>query len=248
MQVRSAPPVRGGSPPVLCVVYTARRPRRLSASAGGATWGARTWGSLPMPACLQPRPGFVMAGAILAGVSARRPSCRSGAAAVLRAATGRGTAEARRGTGPSTSTQREAITSGRASAQPGHAATGTDARTQPQRRGRARVEGWRLRPEERAGPGNAGLGSGVRDPRRGHPPPRRRGSRYREGHAGDTIRDCVLEGSGKRSRWLAAPCTRRVWGVCAWARKLPRGGAGCAVILPPPPWLPTGRGPSDRPG
>src|SRR5438093_10321582 len=97
----------------------------------------------------------------MAGVAARRTACREGEAAVRREATGRGTAEARRGTGPRPSPQREESTSGRASSQPGHAATGPDARTKPQRRGRERGAVWRLRPSERAGPGHAGLGRGA---------------------------------------------------------------------------------------
>jgi hypothetical protein len=81
-----------------------------------------------------------------AGVSARRTSCMEGAAEVLREETGRGTAEARRGTGPSTSTQMEAITSGRASSQPGHAAPGKDSGTKAQCVGQERGKVWRRRP------------------------------------------------------------------------------------------------------
>jgi hypothetical protein len=99
-----------------------------------------------------------MAVAIRTAVSVRRPSCPSGEAEVLRDETGTGTAEARRGTGPSTSTQMGERTSGRASAQQGHAATCQDSRPKPQSGGRGRVEVWRMSPEERRGAGNAGRG------------------------------------------------------------------------------------------
>src|SRR5512145_1333732 len=98
--------------------------------------------------------------AIVAGVAARRTSCTAGAAEVLREETGKGPAEARRGTGPSPSTQIEARTSGRASAQQGHTATCQAARTTPQSVGRARGEGGRMSPEERGRPGTAGRGRG----------------------------------------------------------------------------------------
>ena len=95
----------------------------------------------------------------MAGVSARRTSCMYGEAEVLREETGKCTEEARRGTGPSTSTQIEETTSGRASSQQGHVATCKDWRTKPQSVGRERGEVWRMSPEERGGPGNAGRGS-----------------------------------------------------------------------------------------
>jgi len=66
----------------------------------------------------------------------------------------------------------------------------------------------------------------ARSPRRGNTPTRRRGSRYREGQAGDTRRDLVLDSDGERSRWRAAECTRHVRGVGARALKLPRAGEG----------------------
>src|SRR5712691_4516541 len=96
----------------------------------------------------------------MAGVSARRTSCMYGEAEVLREETGKSTAEARRGTGPSTSTAIEETTSGRASSQQGHAATCKDSRTKPSCVGRERGEVWRMSPEEQGGPGNAGRGRG----------------------------------------------------------------------------------------
>ena len=85
-----------------------------------------------------------MEGALMEGVSARRTSCTSGEAEVLRAETGQGTAGARRGTGPSTSRESEEITSGRASSPQGHAATGNDSGTKPQSVGRERGKVWRM--------------------------------------------------------------------------------------------------------
>jgi hypothetical protein len=66
-----------------------------------------------MTAGLQPRNRFVREVARMAGVAARRTSCTSGEADVLREETGKGTAEARWGTGPSPSTAMEETTSGR---------------------------------------------------------------------------------------------------------------------------------------
>jgi hypothetical protein len=85
--------------------------------------------------------------AIMAGVSARRTSCTEGEAEGQREATGMGTAEARRGTGPSTSTQSEEITSGKAFSQQGHAATCKDSGTKPERVGQERGQVWRMSPE-----------------------------------------------------------------------------------------------------
>jgi hypothetical protein len=89
---------------------------------------------------------------------------------------------------------------------------------------------------------------GAHDPRRGNAPRRRRGSRYSEGHAGDTIRDFGLDARGQRSRWRAAQCTMCVRGVGECALKLPRAWEGCVVIRPRHHGLPTGLGKADRPG
>src|SRR5512145_2722048 len=99
--------------------------------------------------------------AIVAGVAARRTSCTAGAAEVLREETGKGPAEARRGTGPSPATQIEARTSGRASAQQGHTATCQDARTKPQSVGRAHEPGGARKA------GDRWPRSWAHDPRRG---------------------------------------------------------------------------------
>jgi len=82
----------------------------------------------------------------MTAVSARRTSGTSGEAEVHREATGRGTEEARRGTGPSTSTEMGERTAGRASSQQGYAATCQDSRTKPQCVGREREEVWRMSP------------------------------------------------------------------------------------------------------
>src|SRR5438093_5977670 len=130
--------------------------------------------------------------ASMAGVSARRTSCTEGEAEVLREETGTGTAEARRGTGPSTSTEIEEITSGRASAQQG--ARGNLQRLAYQAIVRRTGEGGGLAHE----PGVATRAGScwprlwVHTPRRGNTPRGRRGSRYSDGHAGDTTRDVVL--------------------------------------------------------
>src|SRR5207249_8632682 len=130
-----------------------------------------------------------MAGAIMAGVSARRTSCTDGEAEVLREETGKGTAEARRGTGPRTSTQSEERTAGRASAQQG--ARGNRHRLPYHATVHRAGEGGGLAHEfvvaKRAG--SCWPRSWVHDPRRGHTPRRRRGSRYSDGHAGDPTRD-----------------------------------------------------------
>jgi hypothetical protein len=184
----------------------------------------------------------------MAGISARRTSCMEGEADVLREETGRSTAEARRGTGPRTSTQSEEITSGRASAQQGHTAPCKDSRTTPSCRGRERVEVWRRSPEERGGLGNAGRGCGNA-PRGGVTPHRGEGTlgtvMAREVTPYETL--CSRE-YGKRSYWLAAEGTMHARGVGECARKLPRAWEGYAVRIPRHHWLPTGLGKSDRPG
>jgi hypothetical protein len=186
--------------------------------------------------------------ASLAGVSARRTSCTSGEAEVRREATGQGTAEARRGTGPSTSTEIEERTAGRASAQPG--ARGNLPRLSSQAIVRRTREGGGLAHE----PGGATRAracwprSWGPDSRRGHPPRRRRGSRSSEGQVGDTTRDAGLDAGGKRSRWRAVQETRHMRGGGARARKPPGVREGCVAIRPPHHWLPTGLGKADRPG
>src|SRR6266536_3958042 len=141
--------------------------------------------------------------AIMAGVSARRTSCTSGEAEVLREETGKGTAEARRGTGPSTSTEIEERTSGRASAQQG--ARGNRHRLPYQAIVRRPGEGGGLahEPGVATRAGSCWPRSWVHDSRRGNTPRRRRGSRYSDGQVGDTTRDFVLDAGGQRSRWLA---------------------------------------------
>jgi hypothetical protein len=167
---------------------------------------------------------------------------------VLREETGRGTAEARRGTGPSTSTPSEETTSGRASSQQGHAATCTASRTKPWSIGRERAGGLAHALVGAPRAGEHRPRSWGHDPRRGTPSRRRRGSRSSDGHTGDTIRDAVLDYHGQRSRWRAAEQTRHVRGVGERARKLPRAWEGYAAIRPRHHWLPTGLGKSDRPG
>jgi hypothetical protein len=184
----------------------------------------------------------------MAGVSARRTACMEGEAEVLRAATGPGTAGARRGTGPSPSTQIEETTSGRASSQQGHAATCTDSPPTPscgggeRGGGRAQESVVAMRAREHRSR------SWEHDPRRGHSRRRRRGSRDREGHLGDPLRASGLEDDGPRSPWRAAEPTMHVRGVCARAHTRPRAWAGSAAIRPRQHWLPTGRGTADRSG
>jgi len=184
----------------------------------------------------------------MAGVSARRTACTSGEAEVLREDTGQGTAAARRGTGPRTSTAMEERTSGRASAQQG--ARGTRHRLPDQAIGRRPGEGGGLahEPGVATRAGSCWPRSWGHDSRRGHTPRRRRGSRASEGQVGDTTRDFGLDAGGQRSRWLAVQYTRRMRGGCERARQPPGGRAGCVARRPTHHWLPTGLGKADGPG
>jgi hypothetical protein len=124
---------------------------------------------------------------------------------VVRAETSKRTGEARRGTGPSPHRKSEAITSGRANAQQGYAATCQDAWPKATHGGDGRVVAWRLRPYERRGASHVELGRRPGDPPRGHTRKRRRGSRDSDRPSGGPQGRPLGLGMWSTEPW--APCT-----------------------------------------